>query len=177
MTLTPTAGPGAATSTPRSPGLEHRPDVKHDRIGALGLSTGADVLIEAAARRHDIRAVVADGATTRSLDDTERIPPGGGLLSFPYWWAQYTAAQTLENAAPGPPEATLAAHLHTRILFIASTWSVERAASRIYARAANQPDDLWEVNAGHTQGLHDHPQQYAQRVLDFFASTLDALDR
>jgi len=85
---------------------------------------------------------------------------------------QYTAAQILENAEPGPPEATLAAHLHTRILFIASNWSVERSASKIYARAANQPGDLWEVNAGHTQGLHDQPRQYAQHVLSFFARAL-----
>jgi uncharacterized protein len=152
--------------------IEQRHDIRDGRIGALGLSTGADVLIEAAARRHDIRAVVADGATTRSLDDTTRIPQGGGLLSIPYWWTQYTAARILENAAPGPPEATLAAQLHTRILFIASTWSVERAASRIYARAANQPGDLWEVDAGHTHGLRDHPGQYAHHVLRFFASAL-----
>jgi hypothetical protein len=152
--------------------LEKRPDVGDGRIGALGLSTGADVLIEAAARRHDIQAVVADGATTESVDDTAKILHGGTLLSLPYWWTQYAAAQVLENASPGPPLATLAAHLHTRILFIASTWSVERTASRNYARAADQPGDLWEVNAGHTQGLHDHPRQYAQHVLGFFARTL-----
>jgi hypothetical protein len=152
--------------------LKKRPDVTGGRIGALGLSTGADVLVEAAARRHDIHAVVADGTTTRSVDDTAKILHGGGLLSLPFWWSQYAAAQILENASPGPPLATLAAHLHTRILFIASTWSVERSASRIYARAANQPADLWEVNAGHTQGLHDHPRQYAQHVLSFFARTL-----
>lgn len=152
--------------------LERRPDVEPGRIGALGLSTGADVLVEAAARRHDIRAVVADGATTRSLADTSSIPEGGGLLSIPYWWTQYTAAQILEGAAPGPRESTLAAHVHTRIVFIASTWSVERSASRIYARAANQPGDLWEVDAGHTQGLHDHPREYTDRVIGFFDSAL-----
>ena len=115
---------------------------------------------------------MADGATTRSLADTSSIPEGGGLLSIPYWWTQYTAAQILEGAAPGPRESTLAAHLHTRIVFIASTWSVERSASRIYARAANQPGDLWEVDAGHTQGLHDHPREYTDRVIGFFDSAL-----
>jgi len=152
--------------------LEKRPDVTNGRIGALGLSTGADVLLEAAARRHDIRAVVADGATTESVADTAKILHGGGLLSLPYWFTQYAAAQVLENASPGRSLATVAAHLHTRILFIASTWSVERSASRIYARVANQPGDLWEVNASHTQGLHDHPGQYAQHVLGFFARAL-----
>src|SRR5262249_58837414 len=50
--------------------LEHRPGVA--RVGALGLSTGADVLVAAASRRRDIRAIVADGATTESLDDVRR---------------------------------------------------------------------------------------------------------
>jgi hypothetical protein len=152
--------------------LKRQPEVKRGRIGALGLSTGADVLVEAAARRHDIRAVVADGTTTRSVADTERIVQGSGLLSIPFWWGQYTAAQVLEGASPGPPLASLAAHVHARILFIASNWSVERSASRIYARAANQPGDLWDVAAGHTQGLEAHPRQYAQHVLGFFGRAL-----
>jgi hypothetical protein len=152
--------------------LERRRDVKDGRIGALGLSTGADVLIESAARRHDIRAVVADGATTRSISDAAKVVHGGGLLSIPFWWTQYTAAETFEGASPGPPLATLAAHLHTRILFIASNWSVERSASTIYARAADQPGDLWDVDSGHTQGLRDHPRQYTERVLSFFATWL-----
>jgi len=152
--------------------LERRRDVKDGRIGALGLSTGADVLIEVAARRHDIRAVVADGATTRSTSDAAKVVHGGGLLSIPFWWMQYTAAETFEGASPGPPLATLAARLHTRILFIASNWSVERNASAIYARAANQPGDLWEVDSGHTQGLDGHPYQYTEHVLSFFATSL-----
>jgi len=57
----------------------------------------------------------------------------------------------------------------TRILFVASRWSVERSAAPIYARAAGRPDDLWEVDAGHTQGLEAHPREYSQRVLGFFA--------
>jgi len=137
--------------------LEKRPDVKPGRIGALGLSTGADVLIETAAHRHDLRAVVADGATTRSVDDTAKIVHGGGLLSIPFWWTQYTAARVLEGAAPGEPLARLASEIRTPIFFIASNWSVERTATRIHARAADQPGDLWEVNAGHTQGLREHP--------------------
>src|SRR6185295_18778124 len=47
--------------------LEHRADVDPDRIGALGLSTGADVLLDAAATRRDIHAVVTDGAAAGSF--------------------------------------------------------------------------------------------------------------
>jgi len=117
--------------------LKQRPDIKAGRIGALGLSTGADVLVEAAARRHDIRAVVAEGTTTRSLTDTAKVLHGGGLLSIPFWWIPYAAAQVLENASPGPPLATLAAHpphpdpLHRL--------DVERRARITDLRAGRQP--------------------------------------
>src|SRR4051795_6764112 len=48
--------------------LRRRADVDPQRIGGLGLSTGADVLIQVAARRDDgLRAVVGDGATAESL--------------------------------------------------------------------------------------------------------------
>lgn len=153
--------------------LERRPDVEPGRIGALGLSTGADVLVEAAARRHDIRAVVADGSTARSLDDTRRIVHGGDLLTLPFWWAQYTAARVFTGAGPGEPLAELAARVRPAgILFIASSWSIERSAAPIYARAAHEPGDLWEVDAGHTQGLEAHPGEYSRRVLGFFARHL-----
>ena len=42
--------------------LKARPDVRDGRIGGVGLSAGAEALIEAAARRADLRAVVAEGA-------------------------------------------------------------------------------------------------------------------
>jgi hypothetical protein len=152
--------------------LKQRSDVEHGRVGALGLSTGADVLVEVAARRHDLRAVVADGSTARSVADTRKILHGSGLLSIPFWFTQYTAARVLENASPGKPLVQLAARIRTPILFIASNWSVERAAAPTYARAAHQPGDLWEVDAAHTQGLREHPRQYARHVLGFFARTL-----
>ena len=152
--------------------LKHRPDVKRGRIGAIGLSTGADVLVEVAARRHDLRAVVADGTTTRSVSDVHTILHGFGLLTLPSWWVQYAAGRVLENASPGGPLAQLATRIRTPILFIASNWSVERSAAPIYARAAHQPNDLWDVDAGHTQGLRDHPREYARHVLGFFERTL-----
>jgi pimeloyl-ACP methyl ester carboxylesterase len=153
--------------------LQRRPDVQRNRIGALGLSTGADVLVEVAARRHDLRAVVADGSTNRSLEDVIRITKGGDWLSIPFFWTQYTAAEVFEGARPGPPLAQLARRVSpTPILFIASTWAIERKVAPIYARAAGEQGDLWEVDAGHTQGLREHPREYARHVIGFFNRAL-----
>ena len=52
--------------------LRERPDVDPNRIGGLGLSTGADVLLTVAARADDgLRAVVGEGATGASFADAE----------------------------------------------------------------------------------------------------------
>jgi pimeloyl-ACP methyl ester carboxylesterase len=141
------------------------------RVGALGLSTGADVLLETAAHRHDLAAVVADGATTESLSDVRPISHGGDLLDVPFFAVQYAAAEVLGDARPMPPLVRLAAEARrTPILFIASTWKVERDAAPRYARAAHA--DLWRVDAGHTAGLREHPREYARRVLGFFGRVL-----
>src|SRR3954452_2597556 len=141
------------------------------RIGALGLSTGADVLIEVAAQRHDLRAVVADGTTAESSGDVAKISHGGDVVTLPFWWAQYAAASVLTDTRPSESLAEAARHVApTRFLFIASSWPVERKAAPLYAKAAHAL--LWHVDAGHTGGLREHPRAYASRVLGFFARTL-----
>jgi uncharacterized protein len=153
--------------------LRQQPDVEQGRIGALGLSTGADVLIEVAPRRRDIRAVVADGATNRSLADVAKVSGPGDWISLPFFFSLYTASEIFEGARPGPPLAELSARVPpTPILFIASNWAVERQAAPVYAEAAQASSDLWKVDAGHTQGLRDHPQEYARRVVGFFDQAL-----
>jgi len=80
--------------------LRHRPDVDPHRIGGLGLSTGADVLLQVAAeRRHPLGAAVGDGATTESLADARN----GGVSApdLPYWAVMYTAASILSGSSPG----------------------------------------------------------------------------
>ena len=49
--------------------VKSQPDVEDGRIGALGLSSGADAAIDYAGRRHDLRAVVADGAAAIGYED------------------------------------------------------------------------------------------------------------
>jgi pimeloyl-ACP methyl ester carboxylesterase len=149
--------------------LKRRPGVDDFRIGALGLSTGADVLVEVAARRHDLRAVVADGSTNRSLADVAEVAHGGDWLALPFYASLYGASEVFLGARPGPPLADLAAQVPpTPIFFIASNWAVERQAAPVYAEAAAASSRLWEVDAGHTEGLEQHPREYAHRVLAFF---------
>ena len=153
--------------------LRSRPDVEGGRIGALGLSTGADVLVEAAARHDGIRAVVADGATNRSVADVTEVARGGDWLALPFYVSLYGASEIFLGARPGPPLVDLAAQVPpTPILFIASDWAVERQVAPVYARAAQPSSALWEVDAGHTQGLEARPVEYERRVIGFFDEAL-----
>jgi len=138
------------------------------RVGALGLSTGADVLVEEASHRRDIRAVVADGATAESTADVRQV---GGPVTTAFFAVQYAAASVFEGARPSRPLLDAAAQVApTPILFVASSWQVERRVAPLYARAAH--GSLWRVDAAHTAGLREHPAEYRRRVLAFFARSL-----
>jgi pimeloyl-ACP methyl ester carboxylesterase len=81
--------------------LKSRPDVREGRIGGVGLSAGAETLIESAARREDLRAVVAEGAGTRAYGDVLDIPNSfGKWITLPNTWAMLGAAQILSQALP-----------------------------------------------------------------------------
>jgi uncharacterized protein len=151
--------------------LEQRPDVKDGRIGPFGLSVGADVLIEVVARRRDIRAVVDDGATTRSVNDAEKVIHGGGLLSIP---SGGTNTPPLKPSRTPPPD-----HLSRHSLPTCTRGSCSSpptgASSGPHRRSTHElpssPATCGKSTPG-TQGLHDHPRQYTQHVLSFFASAL-----
>ena len=53
--------------------LATRDDVQPGRVGALGLSTGADMAIDIAARRDDVNAVVADGTAAIGYEDVKEF--------------------------------------------------------------------------------------------------------
>jgi uncharacterized protein len=154
--------------------LRGRADVDAQRIGGLGLSTGADVLIEVAAEDKDLKAVVADGATAESFADYRNRD--GLDEAAPFYWTMYTAARVLSGAAPGRPLETAVAEVApTPLLLIATGRGVpsELDFNRIYAEAAREPVELWELpDVSHTAALRERPRAYEQRVIAFFERAL-----
>ena len=80
--------------------LEARRDVDDGRIGGLGLSTGADVLIQVAPEHRALRAVVSDGATAASFAD--QTATFGYDEATPYFWTLLMAGRVLSGYSPGP---------------------------------------------------------------------------
>jgi uncharacterized protein len=151
--------------------LKRQDGVDPERIGALGLSTGADVLIEVAAERDDVKALVADGAAAGSFEDGQRL--NGVSPATPPAWLMFTTIRVLSGDAPGPPLEDLIARVRTPTLLISAGTAVERDFNVLYDRAARGPVEHWNLpDARHTDAIRDRPADYERRVVAFFGQAL-----
>jgi fermentation-respiration switch protein FrsA (DUF1100 family) len=157
--------------------LRGQPDVDASRIGALGLSRGADVLIGVAPERRELAAVVGDGATTSSFADYRNIV--GFDVEAPSAWTMFLAIRVLSGASPGEPLMESVADVSpTPLLLIGADGSLpdELEINRIYAEAAREPVELWQLpGVNHTAAIRERPEEYERRVIGFFDDAL--LDR
>ena len=149
--------------------LHGRPDVDPARIGALGLSTGADVLLQVAAERDDLAAVVTDGAAAGSFEDWARLR-GTELGAVP-GWVMFSTIRVLTGDAPPPPLEDQVARIEEPLMLIGAGTAEEHEFNELYAEAAPHAEH-WQVDAGHTAGLRERPREYEQRVASFFDRAL-----
>lgn len=151
--------------------LKARDDVEPERIGALGLSTGADVLIEVAAKRRDLGAVVADGAAAGSFEDGRRLR-GTSLETAPAWLT-FTTIRVLSGDPPGPPLEDLVGRLTSPTLLISAGKDVEYDFNVFYEKAARGRVTHWNLpDATHTRAIRSHTDDYVRRVVGFLDAAL-----
>ena len=154
--------------------LRERPDVDPERIGGIGLSTGAEVLLEVAPERRDLRAVVADGLTARSFDDYRNLD--GLTEAAPFYWTMMAGARVFSGSSPGPPLEELAAEVSPTPLLLVSTGvgiATEIDFNRLYAEAAREPVELWELpDVAHTAAVRERSDEYEERVIGFLDEVL-----
>jgi alpha-beta hydrolase superfamily lysophospholipase len=149
--------------------LAHRPDVDPQRVGALGLSTGADVLFEVAA--HERLPIVADGTAAGSFEDWHRLR-GNDLGAVP-GWVMFSTMRVLSGDPPGPAIEDLVAHLESPALLISAGTDIEREFNRFYERSASPSVEFWNLpDAEHTHAIRSHRAEYEQRVGAFFERAL-----
>jgi uncharacterized protein len=156
--------------------LEQRPDVDPDRIGGIGLSVGGELMLQAAARDDRLAAVVSDGAGTRSL--AEELDEYDGMelaAALPFITVKTAAVAVFGNATPPPELTDLVPQIAPRPAFFiwASKLSAVERMNPTYHRLAGPSSSIWELtDAKHVRGLATHPQQYEERVVGFFDTTL-----
>jgi pimeloyl-ACP methyl ester carboxylesterase len=150
--------------------LARRGDVDPRRIGALGLSTGADIAIDLASRRPALSAIVADGAAAVGYKDWHRVR--GDELGMVPGWVMFKSLEVLTGR--GQPRHVLAdqlARARARSLFVSA--KDEREWGELYDRAGGERSTLWYVpHASHTRALRQYPAEYERRVVGFLGREL-----
>ncbi len=155
--------------------LQSRPDVDPDRIGAIGLSVGGEMLIEAAAESTALKAIVSEGASGRSVRDDIANPgtPLGAVLMT----GAITAATAVftSNVAPADLKGLVPkiGARSTFFIYAEKTSAVEERPNEAFYAAAQGPKQLWEVpGSRHMGGIDAQPREYERRVVGFFDRAL-----
>ena len=149
--------------------LQRRPDVDADRIGGIGLSVGGEMMIAAAAQSDGLKAIVPEGASTRSMRDD--LANGGGWEEIGS--AVITAATALfSNHLPPETLKSVVPRIAPRAVFFVygeHGQSTEKPANNAFYAAAGSPKAIWEVpGSKHTGGIDAQPREYERRVIAFF---------
>jgi fermentation-respiration switch protein FrsA (DUF1100 family) len=156
--------------------LRHRADVDRGRIGGLGLSVGAETLLQYAAESDELQAVVSDGAGARSLREDLARPGSGKWGEIPTSVVITLATALFANQLPPPNLKDLVPRIAPRpILFIYGEHDQSNVIdlTPVYYRAARAPKAVWMVpDAPHTDGITTHPGAYERHVLRFLDAAL-----
>lgn len=153
--------------------LHSRSEVDPDRIGAIGLSLGAINIVHAAAHDHDLHAIVLDGLGQSGLDDFPP-PTSAAELLLTLQRAVTFATLRMRGVVGASVMESLDRLPAVPKLFIAGTGQdLEREGVRRYFAATGEPKEIWEIPEGsHAYTWAARPQEYTDRVVDFFSRTL-----
>jgi dipeptidyl aminopeptidase/acylaminoacyl peptidase len=160
--------------------LSGRADLTAKRFGALGISLGAGIVLLAGAREPQLVAVVADSAWADEHVQIERmsgIPIGRLAVPVLPYEPALVGALVGADLRQVSPLAAISAIAPRAVLLIHSADDANAttplAGERALFDAAGQPKQEWIVpSGGHIGGLGEHPAEYKQRVLAFFAAYL-----
>ena len=135
--------------------LRTRADVDHGRIGGIGLSVGGETLLQAAAQSNGLKAIVSDGAGSRSIKEDIARPGTAKWEEIPTSLVMSVGTALFSNRLPPPEIGSLVGRIAPRpVLFIYGEHdqsNVIDLTPRYYA------------NAGRAQGALESPRRLAHR--------------
>ena len=158
--------------------LQSRPDVDPERIGAIGLSVGGEMLIHAAAHSDAFAAVVSEGASGQSVRDELANPDlSERILDLPTQVFLTLSLASFTSELPPPSlKSEVAKIAPTPVFFVYGEHGQggsERKPNNGFYAAAREPKQIWEVpNGQHVAGITTEPEEYERRVVGFLDEAL-----
>jgi hypothetical protein len=129
------------------------------------------VLVEVAAQRKDLAAVVADGTAAGSFEDWHRLR-GDDIAMVP-GWMMFSTIRVLSGDPPGPPLEDVITHVNSPTLLISAGEAEERDFNVLYDKAARGQVEHWNLpGATHTHAIRSDRDAYEARVVGFFDHAL-----
>lgn len=152
--------------------LQTRTDVDPNRIGAMGLSLGAQVSILGAARTEAIRAVVADAPCCTTFGDMPPPARPGDWLYVPYDLVFFPMLQWHSGVSDPVSVREAIARISPRPILLIGGESERSMLEHLY-QAVGEPKTLWIIpEAGHIDGLSSSPAEYEEKIVRFFDQAL-----
>ena len=152
-----------------------QPDL--DMVGALGESMGAVAIIQAAARRPEIAAMVADSSFASLEEEIEIVVPQAILRPFIRFFAEREAGLDIGDLRPIERIGEISPRPVFVIQGMADSAIPADSAQRLYD-AAGEPRRLWvEPGVEHMGVQNARPAEYERRVIEFFTAALLSRDQ
>lgn len=154
--------------------LMSRIDVNGGKIGAYGLSLGAQAVLRGALLSQDIRALLLEDLGPVCLSDHGGQPRSLlRWINLPFNWLYYQVYDWMAGGRqPGVLE--VIGDLSPRPLFLIASGAQGVDFNRLFFQAAHEPKDLLEVpEARHAGALAARPVEYIDRMISFFKKSLD----
>jgi pimeloyl-ACP methyl ester carboxylesterase len=149
-----------------------------DRIGAIGgmgLSLGGEVLLGAASDYPQITAIVADGATHRSVEELHALDSERSLSRSFTAQVMYAVVQAASGTEPPLPllDSMIEADSTEFLLIAGGNRPMEVAFNELFAETVGGRATVWIApETGHTEAFSRYPGEYERRVIAFFDATL-----
>ena len=143
-----------------------------ERVAAWGGSMGGATVIMAAARRSEIKAVVADSAFAALEDELIVMIRLKWMRPLIQFFAERETGVSIDDLRP----VDVIGQISPRPVFIIHGLSDSmipiNAGERLY-ETAGDPRTLWsEQNVGHLSMIDEFPEEYENRIIEFLDSAL-----
>ena len=153
--------------------LQARPEVDADKIGAMGMSLGANTSILSAARDERIAAVAADAPGATVFKDWPKPETPYDSLYVPFDIMFFFYLHRVDGVSQPLSVLDAVGQISPRPVFLIGGMSdgstLERRAVSHFFAAAGEPKQMWILpETPHISGLQTRPQEYEEKVIAFF---------